>query len=230
MPEIQIMTTLSSTLDHLVIAASTLTQGLDFCEEFLGIRPPKGGRHVRMGTHNHLLYSGDNEFIEIIAIDSRATQPQQSRWFGLDAEEMQARLHIKPYLATFVARTGDIAAAFTALPEIGSVQEMQRDALQWQISIPRDGKLVENGTMPSLIQWPEGLRVTSTMSDFGYRFVKLEVYHPQPARLAEKWARIGLCSDARLSIMPCALTEKAYLVAYIDSPSGRKILNGKSAT
>ena len=42
-------------LDHLVVAADTLEQGVAWCEATLGVRPSAGGQHVFMGTHNRVL-------------------------------------------------------------------------------------------------------------------------------------------------------------------------------
>ena len=44
-------------IDHLVIGAADLTQGIDYANECLGVDMPYGGVHEKMGTHNHLLKS-----------------------------------------------------------------------------------------------------------------------------------------------------------------------------
>lgn len=44
-------------IDHLVIGAADLTQGIDYVNECLGVDIPYGGAHEKMGTHNHLLQS-----------------------------------------------------------------------------------------------------------------------------------------------------------------------------
>jgi hypothetical protein len=66
-------------LDHLVIAARTLTDAVDWCAETLGVVPGPGGSHPLMGTHNRLIPIGSqdypNAYLELIAIDPSATQP-----------------------------------------------------------------------------------------------------------------------------------------------------------
>ena len=60
-------------IDHLVIAARTLDEGVRWCEATLGVAPGPGGTHPLMGTHNRLLSIASDEFaqayLEIIAID-----------------------------------------------------------------------------------------------------------------------------------------------------------------
>lgn len=216
----------AATLDHLVIAARTLEEGLDYCASTLGVRPPPGGQHVRMGTHNHLMQLGGGAYLEVIAIDPSVTPPDRPRWFGLDSAAMQARLAAGPRLITFVARTPTIAAALAVLPELGTVQPMQRGALHWHITIRDDGVLPENGTLPPLIAWPAGLDPAAAMADLGCRLARLEVHHPQPATLSRKWRCIGLDRDPRLTIVATAPGTAPSLAAHIDTPHGRIRLSG----
>src|SRR3982750_3587887 len=101
---------LRATLDHLVVAATTLAQGCDYVESGLGVRPQRGGKHPRMGTHNALLRLGPKLFLEVIAIDPAAPAPGRPRWFDLDEPRMRASLTDGPRLAHYVARTDDIDA------------------------------------------------------------------------------------------------------------------------
>jgi hypothetical protein len=43
-----------ATVDHLVVIAHTLDQGVAWCEQTLGITPGPGGKHPLFGTHNRL--------------------------------------------------------------------------------------------------------------------------------------------------------------------------------
>jgi hypothetical protein len=214
-------------LDHLVIVAESLAQGLEYCEAQLGIRPPKGGEHKRMSTHNHLLSLGNGVYLEVIAVNPDASAPAHPRWFGLDSPVQRLRLAKGAFLSTFVARTRDIATIAAMLPELGAVQDMERGALHWQITIPDDGLLVERGTLPTLIEWPDGVEPTSLMPDLGYRFERLEAYHPQPDELRRLWEKVML-NDSRLSIHACEPLQSPYLVALIDTPDGPRTISGKA--
>ena len=65
-----------ASLDHLVIMATSLEQGVAWCEATLGATPGPGGEHPLMGTHNRLLKIASPGFagayLEIIAINSIA--------------------------------------------------------------------------------------------------------------------------------------------------------------
>ncbi|MCY7314413.1 MAG: VOC family protein [Rubrivivax sp.] len=49
---------MSVVVDHLIVAAHTLAQGVAWCERTLGAVPAPGGRHALMGTHNRLVRLG----------------------------------------------------------------------------------------------------------------------------------------------------------------------------
>jgi hypothetical protein len=74
-----VITGAATAVDHLVVAAATLEQGVAWCEATLGVTPGPGGRHALMGTHNRLLNLGSaafpHSYLEIIAIDPEAPAP-----------------------------------------------------------------------------------------------------------------------------------------------------------
>ena len=96
-----------SSIDHIVVVASSLDIGIKYVYEKLGVMPQKGGVHEKMGTHNYLLNLGNSTYLEVIAINPDSPKPGRPRWFGLDTIETAA----KPRLLTWVARTDDINAA-----------------------------------------------------------------------------------------------------------------------
>ena len=91
-------------LDHLVIAARTLDEGVAWCEARLGITPAAGGRHTLMSTCNRLFSIASPQapraYGEIIAIDRDAPEPGRTRWFDLDSPDMHRRLDGGPQLIT----------------------------------------------------------------------------------------------------------------------------------
>jgi len=69
-------------IDHLVIVAKTLEQGVQWCEQTLGITPSPGGEHTLYGTHNRLFKiaspANPMAYCEIIAIDPNSVRPQRA--------------------------------------------------------------------------------------------------------------------------------------------------------
>ena len=83
-------------IDHVVVAARTLDEGVAWCKAQLGITPGPGGKHAFMGTHNRLFSIQSVQFprayFEIIAIDRSAPAPRRPRWFDLDQPALHAEL------------------------------------------------------------------------------------------------------------------------------------------
>lgn len=212
------MALLKLALDHLVVAASTLPQGVAYIEKLLGVEMSPGGQHVFMGTHNTVLRLGADCYLEVIAVDPSLRAPQRPRWFGLDNAAMQASLAATPRLIHWVANTKDIVAAQAKMPELlGPVVAASRGNLNWKITIPENGTPPLNGIFPTLIEWPEGAHVASKMPDQGCVLESLVLHHPQ----AEIMMKDFSMPDKRLHHM---CSDKTVLFATIKTPSGRKIL------
>ncbi|GEM82867.1 VOC family protein [Meiothermus hypogaeus] len=199
-------------LDHLVLAAKALGEGLQYVQDTLGLElPPAGGKHPLMGTHNRLLNLGNGAYLEIIAIDPEAPPPAQLRWFDLD------RFTGAPRLLTWVARTEDLAR-YQGFG-LGPAREARRGELEWHITLPEDGRLHWGGVVPYLIQW--GLRhPTHTLPDMGCRLVELVLFHPE----AEAVARVLHKLDLELNQIRLEPAPKPELRAFIQTPGGLQLL------
>lgn len=209
-----------SSIDHIVVTAPSLDVGADWVREALGVAPQPGGEHARMGTHNRLLRLGERAYLEVIAVNPAAPPPGRPRWFGMDdAEAMRV-----PRLATWAARSDDVRAAVAAasLP-LGTVEPMSRGALEWLISVRRDGSLLLGGVAPTVIQWPEGVHPADGLEDSGCSLVALEAFHPRPDELRGLLRSIGFADDA-LKISPAPPSARSYLAASIATPSGLRRL------
>ena len=217
---------MSTNLDHLVIAAETLEQGVDYVRSTLGIEIPKGGFHKTMGTCNHLMQLGNSTYLEVIAINPDAAIPDQPRWFNLDDALMQESLHQQPRLITWVINTADIhhlhqKSAFS----IGTPTELSRDNLRWQIALAEDGRLLANGLLPYVIQWLSTPHPSATMADLGCRLQSLEIYHNRADWLRSMLETIE--ADHLVNIHALPDNECAYLSAKIETPSGIKVLTSR---
>jgi catechol 2,3-dioxygenase-like lactoylglutathione lyase family enzyme len=152
-------------IDHLVVAAARLEQGVAWCESTLGLRPTAGGQHPLMGTHNRIFdISGPGHarvYFEIIAIDPQAPSPGRPRWFDLDDPALQASVAVEPRLVHFVARCDDAALAVQRLASLGldrgevlaAERPTPQGLLRWRITVRPDGQRLMRGALPTLIQW-----------------------------------------------------------------------------
>jgi hypothetical protein len=198
---------LTARLDHLVVAASSLDQGVAWCEKTLGITPGPGGEHPLMGTHNRLFSLASPAFpqayFEIIAIHSGAPCDRWAgakRWFDLDCPELQAQLaKTGPRLVHFVASTADAQASVSALQHLalerGELLQASRmtpaGLLTWKITVRDDGQRLFYGALPTLIQWG-GIHPSHNMPASGVTLQSLQVSHPRPKALNQAYQAIGL--------------------------------------
>lgn len=207
---------MTARLDHLVVLAASLDQGVAWSERVLGVMPAAGGTHPRMGTHNRLLRLGDDAYLEIIAIDPEAPPPQRARWFDMDDPSLQASVDATPKLVHFVARCDDARAAVQSLADIGidrgALVPASRGALQWQITIRPDGARLFDGCLPTLIQW-DGAHPCDSLPAAGISLRALRVVHPQAQQLRAASAAIGLAGIELSAGAPS-------LVATLDTPRG----------
>lgn len=222
-------------LDHLVIAAHALEEGVRWCEATFGVAPGPGGAHPQMGTHNRLMKIATavspRIYLEIIAIDpaARSTRPTgQQRWFDLDDAALQATLaRDGPRLVHFVAEVQDIDAAVQALNQErldrGHVIEASRDTvagrLSWQITVRDDGQRLFYGALPTLIQWGP-VHPSDSMTESGVTLRSLSLAHPRSMDLGTALRAIGLSGVSLVNGPPD-------LHAVFDTPHGTVTLHSR---
>jgi hypothetical protein len=234
---------LKSQIDHIVVVARSLEQGVAWCESTLGITPETGGDHPQFGTHNRLFKIATPNFplayFEIIAIKNIAIQAintpsigqnsvKNSRWFDMDDAALQAAVAKEPRLVHFVAQTEDIQAGRTALkalgidrgPAVEASRHTRKGRLEWKITVRDDGQRLFNGGLPSLIQWgktnaaePLRLHPRNTLPRSGVSLQSVTVASPTPDKLQAAYAAIGLAN--------VSLTEgEANITVTLKTPKG----------
>ena len=220
------------TLDHLVVMAASLEQGVAWCEATLGVTPVPGGEHPLMGTHNRLLKIATADFsqayLEIIAVNpdaglggSAVCSVSPARWFDMDETALRERVQRDgPQLIHWVAAVDDITATVTALAaqniDRGKILQASRQTpsglLQWQISVRDDGQRLFDGCLPTLIQWGD-THPTHTMPGSGVTLHSLHLRHPKADAL-----RRALVTTGRTAI---AVTDgPARISATLQTPKG----------
>ena len=199
--------TVTAHIDHLVVAASTLQEGVAWCERTLGITPGPGGEHPLMGTHNRLFSIASADYpaayFEIIAINSEAACARihgAKRWFDLENEALQGNLKQNgPRLVHFVASTLTAHDAMHAWSQLGidrgELLEASRmtaqGKLSWKITVRSDGQRLMHGTLPTLIEWGD-VHPTHHMAASGVTLHSLAATLPETDELRAAYGAINL--------------------------------------
>ncbi|WP_319522045.1 VOC family protein [uncultured Desulfosarcina sp.] len=211
-------------IDHLVIGARTLTEGVNYVKDLLGVDMPFGGVHPKMGTHNHLMRLGNDAFLEIIAVNHDIEPPERPRWFGLDDAFIRQQIEQQPSLLTWVVNTQDIKALMSQSTfSLGKAELISRGNLNWYFGLPDDGRLLAGGMLPYAIEWQTDKHPSANMADLGCRLSGLEIYHPYPRWLQSALSSIGALDLVKVHALP--KNEVPYMLATINTPAGIKELS-----
>ncbi|SMR83221.1 Glyoxalase-like domain-containing protein [Aliiroseovarius halocynthiae] len=195
-------------VDHLVVSSATLSEGIAFIEDLLGVSMSEGGDHPLMGTHNALLSLGPATYLEVIAINPEADAPDHARWFDLDYFTGPARL------TNWALRVPNLHQALQRAPEgSGDELHLSRGDLRWDMAVPADGRLPFAGCAPGLLSW-NGDMPAPRLPDHGLRLAALEITHPEAEALAV--ALRPLVEDTRISLH----SGDPGITAWIDTPAG----------
>jgi hypothetical protein len=223
-------------LDHLVIAARTLEEGVSFIAGKLGVEMTEGGAHPLMRTHNRLLNLWGGAYLEVIAInpDAAAVEMPRARLFALDDPAWRARLASGPQLVHWVARMDrpKLLERWQAqYPErIAPVVPMTRGANSWTLTVPSDGSFpawqgAGDGLLPSLIQWDTPGHPSASLPETGIALKSLTAFHSRAHLLSEQLAWLG-----GSHLISVEVTDGApVLVAQFELPDGSIVTLGEPA-
>ena len=207
-------------VDHLVIAAASLDEGVAWCEATLGVTPGPGGQHAIFGTHNRLLKIATDAYpqayLEIIAIDPQAPKPARPRWYGLDEIDLSSG----PRFIHWVGRSPMLDMHRWGLITVGeppgdpvtASRETPQGLLQWQITVSADGRPRCAGALPTLIQW-QGLHPAEHLPPCGVTLKSLTL-RGVPARARDVLRLRGVAVQAERQPGEAALS------AVLQTPQG----------
>jgi hypothetical protein len=225
--------TQSMRLDHLVVMANSLDEGVRWCENTLGITPEAGGEHPLMGTHNRLVGMASNAhrqaYLEIIAPNpkvGKALERTGKRWFDMDDSRLKKHIsHSGPQLIHWVAAVPNALQAVAKLQALGidrgEVLRASRPTpaglLQWQITVREDGQRLFDGCLPTLIEWGQ-VHPSERLASCGISLEKLELSHPQAHLLNSALQALGYAGTS-VQVAPPGLS------ASLHTPKGRVTLH-----
>jgi glyoxalase-like protein len=180
--------------DHLLFACADLDTGMAWVLEHAGVKPAIGGVHPGLGTRNALVSLGRRQYLEVIGIDP--TQQARSET-ARKIEKMTT-----PQLLTWaagtkniedVAKTARAADIPTVGPFAGSRTRPDGRTLNWK-SLSVRNEL--GGVIPFFIEWGAESVHPSTDSPPGCSLFSFDLEHPEPERVRELLAKLGLAANA----------------------------------
>lgn len=200
-------------LDHLVYAGPDLAAAVARVAALTGVTPAPGGRHVGLGTANHLADLGAGMYLEVIGPDPDQPDPEGPRPFGID--ELT-----EPALVAWAVRTTDIDTTIAKARahgfDPGDATEMSRETgdgetLRWRLTPPS----VPGTLHPFLIDW--GSTPHPTTRDLpSLPLLMVTGTHPDPDSVLAVTDALGLELLVRRA-------PKAGLTAALRTPEGRQV-------
>lgn len=208
-------------IDHFAIGAQSLDQAIAAMETALGVTVPRGGKHDAMSTHNCVMQSGNESFLELIAIDPEApADPGRIRWFTLDNSETQARLAERPRALCWVVGTDDLDGVIAASPvDLGEVVLFTRGERSWRLTVPKDGSLPMGGLLPAFIEWSPGPHPSTGQQDLNVRLTAVQLSHPDADALRAILKTLKVDHLAQVSEGPAALSFE------LETPKGKVVID-----
>jgi hypothetical protein len=197
------MASIPENLDHILLGANDLDQGIRWIEERSGVRAVFGGAHPGRGTCNALLSLGPRRYLEIIAPD-----PQQAS--STAGNDMVDRLHAihEPRLIGWAVHTDDLSALMQRATAAGIAIENVRDGSR----VRPDGKTLLwrsvalkndfGGMLPFFIEWNPGSIHPSQDAPSGCTLQHFFIESPAREDVRSVAAKLGL----ELEIRPAKAT------------------------
>lgn len=213
------LTPAEDALDHLLLGAADLDQGIAWVEKLAGVRAAVGGSHPGRGTRNALASLGGGRYLEIIAPD-----PQQTAYnFHLDLRKLG-----EPRLITWAALTTDITATARRArgaglqffgPADGSRARPDGRLLRWKtLGVQTEFGAQGVEPVPFFIEWAGDSPHPSQDSPRGCELRSFELEHPEPAGVIAVLRKLGIEAKVRGA-------KEAGLRATLKTPKGEVVLS-----
>ena len=173
-------------IDHVVIGAESLIRGTKILETKLNTIFSPGGEHKQMGTHNKLLKLQSSMYLEVIANNPNSIPPSRPRWFSLDELHIIEKIQKSPRLLCWVLEVDNLEETVKKCGYYpGEILKLSRDDLKWKVTIPSDGKLIEQGVLPILIEWPKNQHPSKKLNKSNVIINKLRLFHPEHQKIKQ---------------------------------------------
>ena len=175
---------MNSRIDHIVIGASNLISGTNILETKLNTKFSSGGDHKIMGTHNNLLKLQSDIYIEVISNNPNVNKPSRQWWFSLDDTKTKEKIKHFPRPLSWVLEVDNIEETVKKCGyNPGEIIKISRGKLTWKITVPSTGRLVDNGVLPALIEWPINQHPSKSLTNSKVLINKLSLFHPEKDKI-----------------------------------------------
>ena len=175
---------MNSRIDHIVIGTANLISGTKILESKISTKFSPGGEHKTMGTHNKLLKLQSNIYLEVISNNPSVSKPSRQRWFSLDESSIKEKIKESPRLLCWVLEVDNIEDTVKKCGyNPGEILQLSRGELTWKVTVPSNGKLVENGVLPVLIEWPSNQHPSKKLNNSKVSINKISLFHPEPFKI-----------------------------------------------
>ena len=178
-------------LDHILLGAKDLDEGIAYIEKLSGVRAAVGGSHPGVGTRNALLSLGAGRYLEIIAPDPEQAPSagmMYTRVVGLSSPRLISWAYRTTDLAGLAERIAKAGIAVEGLSE-GSRKRTDGSMLRWKTLRVKDDL---GGVLPFFIEWERGTKHPSDDAPAGCRLSSFSATSADPKTLAELFRRIEI--------------------------------------
>ena len=173
-------------IDHIVIGTSNLILGTSAMESKLSHKFSPGGEHKIMGTHNKLLKLQSNIYLEVIANNPNADKLTRPRWFSLDENNIIEKIKDTPRALCWVLEVENIEDTVKNCGyNPGEILHLSRDSMNWKVTVQPDGKLIDNGILPILIEWNKDQHPSKKLSNSSVSLNRISLYHQEPKKIKQ---------------------------------------------
>lgn len=202
-------------IDHFMLAANNLDDLSDYFTDLTGIPVANGGDHPDLGTHNKLIATHSDIYLELIAPNPASETRTPLR----DVLEQM----IQPHLHRFIVQGHEdqFPAILKAYQDVGVAAEVKHlsrrtatgETLRWQLLMPA-AKNDYGIFAPLFIDWGAATHPARTLPSAPCSVVACSAGHPEPEMIQALWDGIGFK-------MPLVCAADPNFTVTLDTPKGR---------
>lgn len=205
-------------LDHIVIPAPSLAEGIEYVYDILGIEPGNENFHFDMATSNRRIKLGADVYLEVVAVNEGLGSPAFPRWFYLSNIDLVREFWRKgQHVLCWVARTQHLDVLTRRYRHIFGEKTFIDNSFHFALppgSLPPWG-----GGLPYIIESEDVGTTADTLQDDGFELVDFKIMHPDYTIITD------LFSEIQFTRAPKILEHKSIeFEVTVKKPNGRCVV------